>query len=571
MEKPKNAPLTIEEMQTLAKSKGGECLSSVYRNSSSKLRWRCANKHEWEMRPNSIRSGGQWCPACAYARNGAAVRLSITEMRDLAQTRVGKCLSTEYHDNKTNLEWQCKEGHTWKMTPSSVKHQGSWCPYCAGRAHLTIEEMRALAKEKGGKCLSEKYVNNKTDLLWQCKDGHTWNAVPDSIKHQGSWCPICRLVTIEELQELAKSRGGKCLSTVYVNMHTKLHWECVRGHTWYTGPINIKYRGAWCPYCKERIRERACRLFFERFFGKKFPKCRPEWLVNSTGNRMELDGYCQELKLAFEYQGEQHSKNSPAIFHKVTSLKKRKMFDEEKRVLCKKQGVILIEVSHRVDFHKMGEYILSECKNRCLVLQNENSAFDFSPKDIYAEDKIGTYQEIAKKKGGICLTEHYYGYVVKLKFRCKEGHEFEMNTSNVKTSWCPVCAHYVPLTIEEMQNIATSRGGNCLSKVYVNNYTKLEWECKKKHTWWAEPSHVKQGRWCPTCGKDSQRLSIEKMHEIAQKKNGRCLSQQYESSYTKLEWECQLGHVWLATPHTIKNCWCPVCANYKRGKRKCCN
>ena len=549
-------------MQATAKSRGGECLSTEYINSASKLRWQCSEKHEWEMRPNNIRNG-QWCPECAYKRNGALNRLSINEMQDIAKTHGGKCLSTEYHDNKTNLEWQCEKGHMWKMTASSAKNQGSWCSICAGRAPLTIEEMQMLAKSKGGVCLSKTYVNSKTNLQWRCNDGHTWSAAPDSIKYQDSWCPICRQITIEDLQVIAKSRGGKCLSTSYVDMHIKLQWECVRGHTWCTSPINIKYRGAWCPYCKERIRERTCRLFFERFFEKKFLKCRPDWLVNSTGNRMELDGYCQELKMAFEYQGEQHSTNSPAIFHKVTSLKKRKMFDEEKRVLCKKQGIELIEISHHVDFHKMGEYILSECKNRRLNLQNENAVFDFSPTDIYAEDKIGIYQEIAKKRGGFCLTEHYYGYTVKLKFRCKEGHEFEMNTTNVKRSWCPVCAHYVPLTIEEMQSIANSRRGKCLSKDYVNNYTKLNWECEKKHAWWAEPSHIKRGRWCPICGKSGQRLSIESMRSLALSRSGKCLSETYVNDHTKLMWECVRGHRWSTTPHTVlRGCWCPVCKTH---------
>jgi len=44
------------------------------------------------------------------------------------------------------------------------------------------------------------------------------------------------------------------------------------------------------------------------------------------------------------------------------------------------------------------------------------------------------------------------------------------------------------LTIKEMQEIAESRGGKCLSKEYVNNYTKLKWQCDEGHTWKATPN-----------------------------------------------------------------------------------
>ena len=47
---------------------------------------------------------------------------------------------------------------------------------------LTIEAMRILAQQKGGKCLSKRYVNNHTKLWWQCAKGHKWFARPDSVK-----------------------------------------------------------------------------------------------------------------------------------------------------------------------------------------------------------------------------------------------------------------------------------------------------------------------------------------------------------------------------------------------------
>lgn len=50
--------------------------------------------------------------------------------------------------------------------------------------------MQELAKSRGGKCLSDKYINNRTKLRWQCNEGHIWKSTPNSIKN-GSWCPIC--------------------------------------------------------------------------------------------------------------------------------------------------------------------------------------------------------------------------------------------------------------------------------------------------------------------------------------------------------------------------------------------
>ena len=93
-------------------------------------------------------------------------------MQKLAESKGGKCLSKEYKGNKIKLKWQCKEGHVWEAKPNSVVY-GYWCPHCAGVAKLTIEEMQELARNKGGKCLSKEYKGNKIKLKWQCKEGHT--------------------------------------------------------------------------------------------------------------------------------------------------------------------------------------------------------------------------------------------------------------------------------------------------------------------------------------------------------------------------------------------------------------
>ena len=45
------------------------------------------------------------------------------------------------------------------------------------------------------------------------------------------------------------------------------------------------------------ISEKICRKYFEYLFNKPFNRIRPSWL-----SELELDGYNEELNIAFEYQ-----------------------------------------------------------------------------------------------------------------------------------------------------------------------------------------------------------------------------------------------------------------------------
>lgn len=112
-------------------------------------------------------------------------RGSIAEMQQLARERRGKCLSAAYVKSSTKLLWECAEGHRWEALPNNIK-RGHWCPHCAGMVRDTIEEMHRIGRELGGKCLSDTYVNSKTKLLWECAEGHRWTAIPSSVKG-GRW------------------------------------------------------------------------------------------------------------------------------------------------------------------------------------------------------------------------------------------------------------------------------------------------------------------------------------------------------------------------------------------------
>ena len=193
-----------------------------------------------------------------------ALHSKIKELREMAKRRGGRCLSDTYVNCNTKLLWQCSKSHQWEAAPRNTK-AGHWCPTCAIKK-LVIDDLQAFVSKRGGCCLSDTYVNNKTKLLWECSKGHRWEATPGNIKN-GRWCPTCagvKKLTIADMQKLAKKQGGRCLSGTYVNTKTKILWQCGKGHQWEAIPRSI-IDGSWCPIC-----------FFEqqRNFKTKFKQCK---------------------------------------------------------------------------------------------------------------------------------------------------------------------------------------------------------------------------------------------------------------------------------------------------------
>lgn len=183
----KSNPLHI--LSKIAVSRGGQLLSSEYSGSRAKLLWKCKCGYEWKAPGYSIKSG-HWCPSCGEKKVGKQNRrYSLDDAIAYAHSRGGECVSSEYFTAESKLEWKCSEGHIWSQSLGVIRRQNLWCPYCSGM-HKTIEDMRKLADERNGECLSVKYCDAKIRLEWRCKNGHKWQATPDSVKH-GSWCPYC--------------------------------------------------------------------------------------------------------------------------------------------------------------------------------------------------------------------------------------------------------------------------------------------------------------------------------------------------------------------------------------------
>ena len=76
---------------------------------------------------------------------------------------------------------------------------GSWCRVCAGTAPIEMKEIQKVAKARGGKCLSKSNPGSHKKLKWQCKEGHVWNSTISSVIHSKAWCPKCHFYYSEEI------------------------------------------------------------------------------------------------------------------------------------------------------------------------------------------------------------------------------------------------------------------------------------------------------------------------------------------------------------------------------------
>ncbi len=101
--------------------------------------------------------------------------------------------------------------------------------------------------------------------------------------------------------------------------------------------------------CKTSKGEAICKKVLEDLYGQPFITVRPDFLKNpETGRNLELDLYNAKLKLAVEYNGEQHYV-FPNCFHKTeTEFINQVRRDQYKKQKCSELNIHLINVPYTV-------------------------------------------------------------------------------------------------------------------------------------------------------------------------------------------------------------------------------
>lgn len=485
----------LAELQAAAARRGGVCLSREYLRQRTRMRWRCAHDHEWEAEGDEILRGS-WCPFCSGRRTDLAA------LQALAAERGGECLSTTAGRKSDPHDWRCDKGHTWSETPSALR-RGKWCPTCTGKAPVTLATLRAWAQARGGECLAEQYLGTASHVPWRCEFGHVWETTPATIK-RGSWCPHCSgrfSMTLQQLKAMARERGGRCLATSY-DSHKHVRWRCAEGHTWSALPSKIA-AGGWCPYCArpggkrrwwtfadllERVREQGGRVALDlpgdtyvRGHTKVDLQCAygHNWTTQVAAiHKGNWCPHCAGVARGSleEVQARAHARGGRCLSTEYITCDKHLRFE------C--------AAGHQWDARPT-------MITRTWCPQCAPSA----PIDL------ATVQAKAEAHGGRCLSLELPGGGQKLSFKCAKGHEFMALAKSVHAGhWCPTCRGVGTYTLERARKVAAQRGGECLSTACEKSTDRLRWRCAVQHTW-TSPAYVviRDGCWCRRCSASNRK------------------------------------------------------------------
>lgn len=440
---------TVEEIKAEIKSVGFKCLNiNEYKNNKTILKWECPVGHQWNQNLNNILNGSG-CRDCAPNK-----RVSLEEIKEIAEKDGYTLLSKQRYGTKEKLDFECPKGFKFAITIGAFL-QNQRCKYCSNGS-IHPNDLKEAFITNGIQNVSNSLEESELHLKCQLCD-HEWKIkrwkISKLINNEKSLCINCRgtikytkSYTLHDIRKIVKTLGWKLVgNNYYKNNKSMLNVICNSGHH-FAICLNDITNSRGCSQCEQSFGESLCRTLFEKIFNQPFNKLRPNWLRNSSGNQLELDGLNQNLSLAFEHQGSYHY-----------NIKSTIQNDLEKREICRQRGVKLIEIPEIGRLTKLKDLpnFLSEQFAKYNIVPPksiEEIDLDLIVCEIRKGDsnsmkRLEELRTIAHDRKGVCLSTTYLGVTENNEFSCYYGHKFEAAPSQLKDNnnrpgtWCNECAN----------------------------------------------------------------------------------------------------------------------------------
>ena len=321
--------------------KEGYILLDEYTNARTPMRYICPNGHEHSIKWNSFKSGKR-CPYCAKCK------VDFEVVKEVFKNEGWILLEDQYINCSHKMKCKCNQGHDLEVSWSSFR-VGYRCPHCSGNARRTIEQIKEEFNKIGWTLLTTEYKNNKQQLDYICDKGHKHHICWNDFQ-QGYRCPYCAgqaKLTIEQVRQAFKEEGYELLEEEYHNAYTKMKYRCCNNHINETTWRNFQ-QGLRCPNCNKYKGENKVEDFLQSYnieyeIQKTFKDCKDRSLLR-------FDFYLTNYNMCVEYDGIGHFE--PINFNGIDDkranegFKKQKLHDQIKDKYCLDNNIKLIRIPY---------------------------------------------------------------------------------------------------------------------------------------------------------------------------------------------------------------------------------
>ena len=347
--------LNFSDVKKFFEDNGYKLLSTEYKRSSEKLKYKCPNNHIHEMSWDNFKQGKR-CPTCKREINNKAKKKDFNVIIKTFKERGYTLLSNkeEYKNAQSKLRYRCPNGHEHSICWNSFNN-GNGCPICATEStktklKLNFSKVKDGFEKEGYIVLSkeDEYINNTSKIKAICNNGHECE-ISWSNFQQGKRCRECAIKGNSEKQKLdysiienAFKEANYLLLTKeeeYTNRRSELHYVCDNGHKEVTNWANFK-EGCRCPKCTSSRGEKKIISYLKNN--------NIEFIYNTQiweENNLRPDFYLPKYNLVIEYDGKQHFEPVPHFGGKE-SYNLTKERDKQKEIYCKENNISLLRLPY---------------------------------------------------------------------------------------------------------------------------------------------------------------------------------------------------------------------------------
>jgi hypothetical protein len=515
-------PLSVSNPELAAQAHGWDP-TKVTSGSGKKLAWKCSAGHIYESIVAN-RVNGSNCPICLGRKIQVGYNDLLTTHPEIARTLVGTDPTSISKGTKKKLDWKCSIGHVYSALVSN-KVAGYGCPFCSGNKVLTgFNDLGTTNPELASELRSHdpKKVSrgSHTKMKWECSKGHIFENSPNARSSGGQNCQFCSgKQVLEGFNDLATTNPDLALQLV-------------------GGSAQVISKGS------KKIQKWKCELGHEYSMSVN-ERSRNRGCPICAGKRV-LEGFNDLLtthpELANELVGAEANQVSKG---------------SGKRLLWKCS--LGHEYRAAVSARTFGR--------GCPICAGDKILAGFN-------DLETTHPQIASQLLNGNPKEISKGWEKSFLWACPTGHSYSAPVKNrVANQNCPYCAG--KSVLQGFNDLATTHP-EIASEIVDGDPTKIskgsvktyQWKCKLGHYYKSKVNTRTTGPSCPYCSgnkvlpgfNDLQTTHPEIAFELVSL-DPRTISR---GSTKRVKWRCSENHTWITSPNSRLNhlppSGCPSCA-----------